>query len=70
MEWELDDIDARTVIEEALVVSSGLLAEKSVRLEVKLDGRKLANAASPLTVTVRVNRTDGTRSKTVFRISR
>jgi signal transduction histidine kinase len=26
------------VIEEALVVSSGLLAEKSVRLEVKLDG--------------------------------
>jgi Na+/proline symporter/nitrogen-specific signal transduction histidine kinase len=38
MEWQLDDIDPRTVIEEALVVSSGLLAEKSVRLEVKLDG--------------------------------
>jgi Na+/proline symporter/nitrogen-specific signal transduction histidine kinase len=38
MEWQLDDIDPRTVIEEALVVSSGLLAEKSVRLEVKFDG--------------------------------
>jgi signal transduction histidine kinase len=38
MEWELDDIDPRTVIEEALAVSSGLLAEKSIRLEVKLDG--------------------------------
>jgi len=38
MEWELDDIDPRAVIDEALAVSSGLLAEKSVRLEVKLDG--------------------------------
>jgi signal transduction histidine kinase len=37
MEWELDDIDPRAVIEEALAVSSGLLAEKSIRLEVKLD---------------------------------
>lgn len=37
MEWQLDDIDPRTVIEEALAVSSGLLAEKSVRLEVKID---------------------------------
>jgi signal transduction histidine kinase len=38
MEWQMEDIDPSGVIEEALAVTGGLFAEKSIRLETKLEG--------------------------------
>jgi signal transduction histidine kinase len=38
MEWQMQDLDPRGVIEEALAVTGGLFAEKSIRLETKLEG--------------------------------
>jgi Na+/proline symporter/nitrogen-specific signal transduction histidine kinase len=37
MEWQMEDIDPRGVIEEALAVTGGLFAEKSIRLETQLE---------------------------------
>jgi Na+/proline symporter/nitrogen-specific signal transduction histidine kinase len=37
MEWQMEDIDPRGVIEEALAATGGLFAEKSIRLETELE---------------------------------
>ncbi len=37
MEWQIEDIDPGGVIEEALAVTGGLFAEKSIRLETRLE---------------------------------
>jgi len=39
MEWQVDDVDPRTVIEDALAATSGLFAERPIRLDVQVDER-------------------------------
>ena len=38
MDWQMEDLDPKDVIKEALAATGSLFAERSIKLELKLDG--------------------------------